>query len=313
MNTPTRKKQQIGLALGSGSARGMSHIGIIRELIDLGIEPDIVCGTSIGAMVGAFYVCGKLDEFEDWVRGLSQWDVVQIMDISLIASGGGFMEGEKLMKFFCQHLGDTLIEDLPKPFATVATNMETGQEVWFTEGPIVEAVRASIALPVLLTPIECHEQWMLDGGLVNPVPVSVCRALGATDVIAVNLNGELVGKHFKRREDTPEALVRPDAEANILNKWASELKEGMTSLVSWLPDFTPDDKPGMFDVLATFINIMQDRITRSRMAGDPPDIMLVPRLKEVGLLDFDKAAESIEAGRTCVRHALPHLQDHLGI
>jgi len=300
-------KRRIGLALGSGSARGMSHIGVIRELEQLGIKPDIVCGTSIGAIVGAFYVCGKLAELEEWVGQLDKWSIAKMMDISFIA-GGGFIEGKNLTSFLETHLGDPLIEELPLPFATVATDMETGQEIWFKSGPVIKAVRASITLPVLLTPVQYDDQWLLDGGLVNPVPVSVCRALGAHMVIAVNLNGDLVKKHFTAAQ--PEVPPAVNTEASLLEKLAARFEDN--SVLAAFSRETPE-RPGMFDVLASFIDIMQDRITRSRMAGDPPDVMLVPRLGDVGLLEFDKSAESIAAGRRCVQGAQEQLMDYLGV
>lgn len=298
--------RKVGLALGSGSARGMSHIGVIRELEQLGIKPDIVCGTSIGAIVGAFYVCGKLDELETWVGQLDKWSIAKMMDISFIA-GGGFIEGKHLTDFLEKHLGGPLIEELPLPFATVATDMETGQEIWFKSGPGIKAVRASITLPVLLTPVQYDDQWLLDGGLVNPVPVSVCRALGAHVVIAVNLNGDLVKKHFTaaQQEEPPEV----NTEASLLEKLAARFESN--SVLAALSKEEPE-RPGMFDVLASFIDIMQDRITRSRMAGHPPDVMLVPRLGDVGLLGFDKSAESIAAGRRCVQSAQEQLTDYMG-
>ncbi len=308
------QKKGIALALGSGSARGLAHIGIIRELETMGIVPDIVCGTSIGALMGAFYVSGQLDALENWFKKLSQWDMIQFMDMGLITRGG-LVEGGRLVHFFQQYLGDTRIEDLPKPFACVATDLETGQEVWFTEGPVVKAVRASISLPVLFTPVKHGDQWLLDGGLVNPVPVSVCRALGAQRVIAVNLNGELLGKHFKKPETPEEIEKKPNTEMNLLERWTVEVKERTSEWMAKFPDFDGEEEesPGMFDVLAGFIDIMEDRITRSRMAGDPPDVVLVPRLGHLALLDFDNAEEAIAEGRACVQRSRPYWQDVLGI
>ncbi len=298
----TYTHRRIGLALGSGAARGISHIGIIRELETMGIRPDIVCGTSIGAVVGAYYVSGKLDALEEWVCSLSQWDIVKIMNFSLLARGG-FTEGENLIGFFEKHLGSVNIEDLAKPFAAIATDMTTGQEIWFKEGPLIEAIRASISLPVIMTPVQRENQFLLDGGLVNPVPVSVCRALGAQVVIAVNLNGELVGKHF-----TPVKKKEPGTEEN--ETVHSSLWDRLTQNFRELSD---SDKPSMFEVLASFIDIMEDRITRSRMAGDPPDAMLIPILGHISLLEFDRAQEAIECGRRCVQRSRLYLEDVLGI
>ncbi len=302
----TKRTPKIGLALGSGSARGLSHIGIIKELEKMGIRPDVVCGTSIGAIVGAFYVSGKLAALEEYVLGLDTWNIIKMMDVGLL-TGGGLIEGERFMSFLQEQLGDLQIEELGVPFAAVATDMETGQEVWFREGSLNSAVRASISLPILLTPFKHEEQWLLDGGLVNPVPVSVCRALGANKVIAVNLNSELVGTHFQ----PPVKSVAPAVEGKgFFNRLSAQFE---AQAINALALVSGEEKPGILDVLATFIDIMQDRITRSRMAGDPPEVMLVPRLKDVALLDFDKAAETIAVGEKCVHEGLPALQHHLGL
>ena len=299
----TLKNKRIGIALGSGSARGWSHIGVIRELVQLGIEPDIVCGTSVGAVIGAFYVCGHLDKLESWGRQLSRRKIVQFMDIRLI-SRGGFIEGEKLIKFFSRFMGDKSIEDCQKRFGAVATSLTTGQEIWFTKGSFLDAIRASISLPGFLTPVKYGDDWLVDGGLVNPVPVSLCRALGAQLVISVNLNGERIGRNFNRNISKTDHSKQISDEANLINKITSGLKER----ISYRKDAVSGN-PGLFDVLASFIHIMQDRITRSRMAGDPPDIILAPRLNHLALLDFNRAAEAIEEGRACVRRAMPLFQD----
>jgi NTE family protein len=189
-------KPLIGVALGSGSARGWSHIGVLRTLIDAGIEPDIVCGSSIGALVGAAYVDGDLDRLEEWTRSLTMQTVIGFLDFSL---GSGLIKGEKLIEFFRSHFVDRDITELPLPFGAVATDLQSGREIWLREGPVSDAVRASIALPGLFTPYRYQEKWLVDGGLVNPVPVSLCRAMGADWVIAVDTNSDLIGRHLKRK------------------------------------------------------------------------------------------------------------------
>lgn len=307
MHTTSPHLQSIGLVLGSGSARGWSHIGVIRALAEAGFEPDIVCGASIGALVGAFYVSGHLDTLEARISDLNRRDLLRYMDFRL-AARGGFFGGEGMMDFLRQHIGDVSIEALPKPFATVATDLTTGREIWFRQGSLLKAVRASAALPGIFTPVQSGEQWFVDGGLVNPVPVSLCRAMGAKVVIAVNLNGDLAGKHLSRNRASADQENPLSAEARLLDKLSSGLKERATTLMSQVLE---PGTPGLFDVLAGSINIMQDRITRNRMAGDPPDVMLVPRLAHLGLLEFDRAEEAIEEGRACVRRMRPALQDAL--
>lgn len=289
--TTARHKPKLGLALGSGSARGWAHIGIIRELEELGYQPDVVVGTSIGALVGAVYVSGMLEDFTQWVMGLSFRDVLGFLDIGF---SGGVVKGEKLFNFFSEHQTNPLIEDLSIPFATVTTDMATGREAWIRTGHVLDAARASCALPGLFSPVQHEGRWMLDGGLVNPVPVSVCRALGAQVVIAVNLNGQLVGRHLNTAAiEVSTASAASSEEATMWDK----LRDYFVNRDNG------DAKPGFLDVIGSSVNIMQDRITRSRMAGDPPEINLVPLLADFALMDFHRAEEAIEEGRRLVRAA----------
>ncbi len=295
-------RRVIGIALGSGSARGWGHIGVLRALSEVGIEPDIVCGTSVGALVGAAYASNQLDMLEDWVRSLHVRDIVRYMDIKLVV-GGGFVHGKRLMDFLRNHIKTQLIQDLPRIFATLATDLNSGREIWFRDGSLLDAVRASIALPGIFTPVKLDDTWLVDGGLVNPVPVSLCRAMGAQVVIAVNLNGDIIGRHL-RKSPVSHKDKKASTEGRLLEKLSVSLKERATSLIP-----QTSGSPGLFDVLASSINIMQDRITRSRMAGDPPNVMLTPHLGHIGLLEFDRAAEAVREGRACVKRMLPALND----
>jgi len=281
----------IGLALGSGSARGWAHVGVIQELEKLGIQPQVVAGTSIGALVGAVYVTNQLDSFADWVQSLTMRDVFGLLDISF---SGGVMKGEKLFNFFREQHHNPDIESLEKKFVSVATEMKSGREIWISKGPILAAARASCALPGLFSPVQLDDRWMLDGGLVNPVPVSACRALGADVVIAVNLNAQLVGTHMPRhsRAEFEKEASSSNGDADSLwNKFANY----------FVSDGDDNAEPGMLDVMSASINIMQDRITRSRMAGDPAEISLLPQLEDFALMDFHRAKEAIEEGRNLVR------------
>src|SRR5579859_6302594 len=251
-------KPVIGIALGSGSARGWSHLGVILELEAMGIRPQVVAGTSIGALVGAVYVSGQLQDFTDWVTKLSVRDVVKLMDFTF---SGGFVKGERLFGYFGEHHPNPNIQELKQRYVSVATEMKTGREIWVTEGPVLDAARASCAIPGLFTPVKLNDRWMLDGGLVNPVPVSAARALGADVVIAVNLNAQLVGLHLSaagRQEAEREVDAEMPAESN-------KTKGFWHRVVGYLESGDPD-KPGFFDVVASSVNIMQDRLTRSRMA-----------------------------------------------
>lgn len=286
---------RIGLALGSGSARGWAHIGVIRALEEAGVKPDIVCGTSIGALVGAAYAAGELDRLERWVRGLGVRDVIGFMDVSL---GGGVLKGERLVEFLRRNVVDRSIEDLPTPFAAVATALHSGAEVWLRSGSTVDAVRASIALPGLFAPVIREESLLVDGGLVNPVPVSVARAMGADLVIAVDLGSDILGRHLRVEEaDEPPA-----------GDWMRKLQDSLGRLIPSLPRDEPR-MPFLLDVLASSINIMQVRIARSRMAGDPPDLIVAPRLSRLDILDFHRADEAIEEGRRAVERVAQQLAD----
>jgi NTE family protein len=305
----------IGLALGSGSARGWSHIGVIQELEAMGIRPQVVAGTSIGALVGAVYVAGQLDDLADWVRKLTVRDVVGLMDFTF---SGGVVRGEKLFGSFNERHANPNIEDLEQRYVSVCTEMKTGREIWITQGPILTAARASCALPGVFSPVKHEDRWMLDGGLVNPVPVSAARALGADVVIAVNLNAQLVGAHLSRasrqlveKEVDAEAAAEEAAAGTeqALSAAASPMEakarirqsRGFWQRVVGYFESSDPEHPGLFDVVASSINIMQDRITRSRMAGDPPEITLIPLLEDYALMDFHRADQAIEEGRELVR------------
>ncbi|MDH5408082.1 MAG: patatin-like phospholipase RssA [Gammaproteobacteria bacterium] len=292
---------KIGFALGGGAARGWAHIGIIKSLAEHGIKPDIISGTSIGSLVGAAHVLGKLDKLEEWVCSLRRRDVAGMLDFTF---GGGMIQGERLMKFLESHLGENpLIEELPIPFAAVATELTSGNEVWLQQGQLLSAIRASIALPGLFTPV-CHEnRWLVDGALVNPVPVSLCRALGADYVIAVNLDRYMIGKKFRKQKQVNVAQIEDDEASSVhsVKTWLSYIQQRFTN------NNQQEDIPGLFDVLSTSVYIMQDRITRSRLVGDPPDLLLAPDLSDIGLMDFDHAQEAIDKGIDCVERHAPTL------
>lgn len=304
-DTNSSRTPRIGLALGSGSARGWSHIGVIDALAELGIRPDVVCGASIGALVGAAYAAGNIDKLEQWVRSLTRLETARFFEIN--SSLNGFVNTDRLHGFLNQMVADdeVLIENCGCRYAAVATDLETGREIWLTEGQLIEAVWASMSLPGLFPTIEHEGRWLVDGGLVNPVPVSVCRALGAEIVIAVNLNGDIVGRHA-RKSRLPKRREKPERGNGIVGRIGDLAREYTDAL------FSNDKKdnaqpPGLFEAIAGSVNITQDRITRSRMAGDPPELMIAPALSHIGLLEFYRAEEAIEEGRTCVQRTKSEL------
>ena len=284
----------IGVALGSGSARGWAHLGVLRALERAGIRPGVVCGTSIGALVGGAHVLGARERLEQWVLGLSRRDVVSFMDFSL---GGGLLKGEKLVSFLRGQADDRAIETLDTPFAAAATALHTGAEVWLRQGSVLDAVRASIALPGLFTPVWHDGRLLVDGGLVNPVPVSLVRALGADIVIAVDLNADLMGRHWRR----------PAPEPAPAGGWLQSLQETL----GWpaAPASPTLELPSMLDTLATSIHIMQVRITRSRMSGEPPEFTIAPSLSHLAMLDFHRAREAIDAGEAAAQECIEQLRD----
>ena len=284
-------KPRLAIALGSGSARGWAHIGVLRALLQAGITPDIVCGTSMGAFVGAAYASGSLDSLEGWSRGLTRRDVLGFFDVSLGA--GGLIKGEKLLGYTSRLFLDETFADLDKPFACVATDLASGREVWLREGRILDAVRASVALPGLLVPQLLDGRYLVDGGLVNPVPVSLCRALGADIVIAVDLGMDTIGLRQRRGD----AAAPVPAWRQTMGRWLG--REGDGEDVA---------RPSLADVVSNSIAIMQGRISRSRLAGEPADVLIAPRLGQLGLLDFHRAHEAIAAGRMAAEHMLPMLR-----
>jgi NTE family protein len=260
-----RKKPVLGIALGSGASRGWSHVGVIDALADAGIEPDVVCGTSVGAMVGASYVSGRLEVLREWVRRSTRTDVFRFFDIR--PKSAGFVDSDRFLAFLheCVAPEDATIESLEKKYAAIATDLDTGREVWCEAGSLVHAVQASMAMPGLFPPVRDNDRWLVDGGLVDPVPVSVCRALGADVVIGVNLNADIIGKHRRRAAAAAaaEAEAGEAAKNGVLGSLRKQAKEYSNSL---FPNGTTGGAPpGLFYVIPSAINIFQDRITRSRL------------------------------------------------
>lgn len=294
------KQLRVGLALGSGSARGWSHIGVLRALEERGIRPSIVVGASTGSLVAAAYASGQIDALENWARSLSKMDVWRLLDASF--AGGGVMRGNRLMRVVGEQLADWDIEHLDSDFGAVAADLYTGREIWIRKGSMLEAVRASSGLPGLFTPIRHEGRWLIDGGVVNPVPVSLCRALGADFVIAVNLNRRERKLAEAAREQPPASVERTE----LFARWSGLLENFVGSIRSE----RDIDEPGMIEVVYTSINIMQDQIMRSRLVGDPPDLLVRPMLGDFHLMDFHRAAEAIDAGYAAVERAAAELPRH---
>ncbi len=300
---------RVGLALGGGVARGWAHIGVLRALINAGIKPDIIAGTSIGAVVGGCFAAGYLDDLEDFARNLNRRRVLGYLDFNL--TGTGLITGQRLCERLEKHMGSRHIEALDRRFVAVATEIGSGQEVWLNRGRIVDAVRASYALPGIFKPVKIEERWLFDGALCNPIPVSVCRALGARYVIAVNLNFDITsrGAAAIKLDADHTSPIGSDEPEPVTGKNGVAVRRLLQRQIMG----KGDDAPGISTVMVEAFNIVQDRIARSRLAGDPPDVMISPRLHGMNLFDFHRADELIERGYQAARREIDHLTKDLGI
>lgn len=297
---PCRKTQpNIALALGGGVARGFAHIGVIRALKKHGFIPDMVVGTSIGAVVGGAYLADRIDVLEAWALSLNRARIVSYLDFKL--NSGGLIAGKRLTRLLEEHLADLEIRDLDRRFVAVATDLTTGHEIWLREGRLKDALRASFSLPGIFPPIKIKKQFLIDGALVNPVPVSVCRAYNPKMIIAVDLNADLISRNLDEIEKIPRA-----AGFDIQDVPKSSLKSRMNIFTKNIFS-RQKNAPSIFGVMVSSLGIVLDRTTRSRMAGDPPDIHIKPRIGHIGLMEFDKAQELILEGEEAVERMLPEL------
>jgi NTE family protein len=309
----TIRRPVIGLALGGGAARGFAHIGIVRTLAAHGIVPNVVVGTSIGAVVGGAYATGHLDTLEEWARSLQPRNIISYLDIRL--NGSGLIGGTKLAAELEAAMGKSLIEDLPLKFASVATEVRTGHEIWLTHGPIVDAMRASYALPGIFSPVMIGDRWLVDGALVNPVPVSAARALGAEIVIAANLSSDVFTHSTTIYAHGPSAstnaAVLPEPEPEPRKRGIGKFFSAERTMKREF--FGGGGRPGISSVMVDAFNIMQDRITRARLAGDPPDLLISPRVGQIGWFDFHRADELIAHGARAAERAIDSIQEAIHI
>lgn len=319
---------KIGIALGAGAARGWTHIGIIQALEKLGVKIDIVAGCSIGAYVGAAYSSGKLEGLKEWACSLSDWQVLALMGVGL--RRGGLASGQKVFDKLASEFCADSYEAMNKPFASVATDLYTGREVVFDSGPVGNSIQASCAIPALFSPVAYEDRWLVDGAVVNPVPVNLCRQLGADFVIAVNLNADfrplrlekLRKDHEDNQQKTEDFFTKSQ---NVLKQWFtpdsksedesqndSHSQENNDSLGSEViekveEEFTEvpakvnkKNPPGIMSVMSSSLEILQARVTRSRLAGDPPDILIEPQLTDVGIMEFHRAEELCQKGEETI-------------
>lgn len=301
-------KDKFAIALGGGAARGWAHIGALRALADAGLKPDIVVGTSIGAIVGGHFAGGRLDQLEDFARSLTRRRVFGYLDLSV--SGSGLIAGERLFSRFDEHLKGLRVETLPTKFAAIATDLYSGHEIWLRRGHVNDAVRASSAIPGIVRPVKLNGRWLIDGCLVNPIPVSVCRALGARTVIAINLTSEFGRGGILVDDEIEEAEIEavPEVPAPI-TRWNG--RGALQLLHRQIFGNQKEAAPGITSVILNSFSIFHDRIARARLMGDPPDLLIAPDLGHIGVLDFHRADEMIAAGRAAIEPHLPMVERYL--
>jgi len=299
-DTPKARTQGIALALGGGAARGWAHIGILKAFDEAEIPIDMIAGTSIGALVGGCYLAGKLPELEEFALSLTKRRIFGLLDFNF--SGSGLLAGMRLSNRMREHLEGLRIEDLPRPFVCVASELRTGHEVWLHSGSLVTAIRASYALPGVFSPVVCNGRVLVDGALVNPVPVSVCRAYEQQIVVAVNLSNHIFGR---------AAVIRHAADIADLPDTEPETSASSQQLVVHRRAGLADKPLGLLGVMIESFNIIQDRISRARLAGDPPDLTLQLKLGNLGLAEFHRAAEAIEVGYQTGKAHVTEIKDML--
>ena len=321
-NNSSGRRPGIGLALGSGSARGLAHLGVIRAIEDAGIEVGFIAGTSMGALIGAIHAAGKLDELEaaflafDWKKTASFFDVV--------LPKSGLLDGARVSELVRAHIRADSIEALTIPFAAVATDIVSGEEVVIRSGDVIEAVRASISVPGIFTPVRSNGRILVDGGLTNPVPASAARAMGADIVIAVDLNHEIVaGKNLKPLLAAEKPSIAESGTSGMFSRWVGSYRLSMKDIRQKLLSgdnpasaqfrrwISTEPLPSIFEVLLASINIMETQISQTRLRLDRPDVIIQPPLGHIRFLEFDRAEEIIAIGYEHTRRQLAALPPRL--
>ncbi len=288
------ESKTVSLILGAGGARGMAHIGVIRWLEEHDFQIKSISGSSMGALVGAIYACGKLDDFTEWLRALDKLDIIKLLDVTL--ANGGFVKGDRVIDTLRELVGDHTIEGLPIRFTAVATDIGREKEVWLNEGPVFDAVRASISLPLFFTPAQLGGKRLLDGGILNPVPIAPTFNDNTDLKLAVNLNGHPVAK-------APASVSAPDKPSPggfkaRLESYIDNLKNKSVSGLS--VDLE------MYEIANQTFDAMQGAIARQKLAAYPPDATVdIPR-NACGTLEFDRSEEMIQLGYDTAAKAFAH-------
>lgn len=284
-------------------ARGFAHIGVLKTLNKHNIYPTLVAGTSIGSVVGGCYLAGKLDELEEWALSLNRFKIFSYLDFRVRSAG--LVGGKRLKETLSSHFDGIEIQDLPHPFIAIATDLLTGHEVWLRDGNIMDAMTASFALPGVFPPVKIDDRNLVDGALVNPCPISPCQAMGARMTIAVDLNTDLIGK-AKAPGENFQTVTGFDVFDNE-DVPPEEQKKFKASAITRRLFRREEHNPSLFGVMVSGLGIIQDRLTRSRLAGEPPDVHIKPEIGHIGLLEFEKAEDLIRHGEEITEKAIPEI------
>lgn len=306
-------RKKIGLALGSGSARGWSHIGVLQALEQNEIPIDYIAGTSIGSFVGAVYATGKIDSLREFALGMNWKMVLSYFDVVFPKSG--FLDGKKIHDLFSMHTSARTFDDFQIPVRMVATDLDSGQEVILDSGNIIDSIRASVSVPGVITPVRRGDKLLIDGGLVNPVPVDVVRSMGANIVIAVNLNSGLVSKRSNKKTTVDESDRTID-ETEIQNEWIGKLAHSYNQaerlvrekINLWF-EREEEAKPNIMEIMGASLDIMEEKIAATNLELHQPDILITPRLADLKMFDFDQAERSIEEGYQRAMEQMPEIKN----
>ncbi len=288
----------ISLILGSGGARGYAHIGVIEELLARGFEIKAVAGSSMGALIGGLHAAGQLAHYRKWVQELNYLDVIRLLDVSF--RNTGVINGGRIFEMLSDIVGDIRIEDLPIPFTAVATDIAARKEIWFQNGDLMQAIRASIAIPTLFTPVEYNGRMLVDGGVLNPLPIAPVVSAHADLIVAVDLNADACPLMVTC--DTSDEQYR---QQRIFDRWLGKLNMGSGKTGGGKGEREAAvGKMGLLELLNQSLEVMQESLTRYKMAGYAPDILVPVSRRQCRFYEFNRAEEMIQIGRLAAGHAL---------
>lgn len=287
--------RDIALVLSSGGARGIAHIGVIEELEKAGYKITSVAGTSMGSVIGGVYSLGRMNEYRDWLLNMTKIDIIKFLDLTL--GHGGLVKGEKIVQVMAEFIGDALIEDLPIPYTAVAVDLTRHREVWFSEGSLMKAIRASISIPTVFLPVTHNHSYLVDGGVLNPLPLDAVARKSGDLLVSVNVNSPSAEGYVMPESGNPKhESGYKTARENLNRRWSELVNRGRKTAKT--------KEMGLFDLVSESINLMQHRLTMYSMENHQPDIVINLPYRIANVFDFYKAEPLIEAGRQACRKAL---------